>query len=162
MKVVLVGIAPARPGEEGQPLSAYAPQSTGRRIANMMKMSWKEYNDFFDRVNVCPHPQLSTIPAKLYHPFAENLAGILRNRRVILLGANVAECFSIPRESWEPCRWRVQSETYRQVNFVGYRAGMKLPFDWALLPHPSGRNRWYNAPENERTAIEFLESLKTS
>jgi hypothetical protein len=126
----------------------------------MMKLSWKEYNDLFDRVNVCPHAQPSSIPVSVYKPFAENLCGVLRNRRVVLLGANVAECFGIRREAWKPCEWREQSDTYRRFNFVGFRVGMALPFDWAVLPHPSGRNRWYNEPENERLAIEFLSALR--
>lgn len=33
------------------------------------------------------------------------------------------------------------------------------PFRWAMLPHPSGVNRWWNEPENREAAREFLRQL---
>ena len=157
MKTILIGIAPARLGEEGQPLSALASQSTGRKISDMLGVSPTDYMMRFDRINVCPFPQTSTIVPKEWTAAAENLAGsILRNRRVILLGSNVVECFGIPRRLYEYLEW-CERPISRSVGVAGFRAGrMTLPFSWAVLPHPSGRNRWYNDAENAERARLFL------
>ncbi len=37
-------------------------------------------------------------------------------------------------------------------------AGVSI--DFYALPHPSGRNRWYNVPENRQHAARILESLR--
>lgn len=156
---VIVGIAPARAGDEGQPLSAIAPQSTGRKIADMLGMEPLAYMRAFDRVNVCPFPQESTIKPKEWTAAAENLAGsLLRGRRVILLGPNVAECFGMRRDLFRYCLWYESSSPTKGI--AGFRAGkMTLPFSWAVLPHPSGRNRWYNEDKNKEEAIRFLREL---
>lgn len=154
-RTVLVGIAPARAGDEGQPLSAVAPQSTGRRLANLIGVSALDYMRAFDRVNVCPFPQPSTIKPKEWRAAAENLAGsLLRDRRVILLGPNVAECFGIKRSVYEFLLWHEKRNVHRGV--LGFRAGQTLPFSWAVMPHLSGRNHWYNDANNVCEAAEFL------
>lgn len=156
MRTVIVGIAPARAGDEGQPLSALASQSTGRKIADMLCLHPLEYIAQFDRVNVCPFPQPSTIVPREWRSAAENLAGfLLRGRRVILLGPNVAECFGVSRGAYEYLEWSDPPSSRSGV--AGFRAGrMGLPFSWAVLPHPSGRNRWYNEQENREAATQFL------
>src|SRR3546814_1044578 len=53
---------------------------------------------------------------------AENLAGsLLRGRRVILLGSNVAECFGIPRSAYEYLEWH-EFDTTRLNGMVGIRS----------------------------------------
>ena len=158
MKTMIVGIAPARAGDEGQPLSALASQSTGRKIADMLCLRPLDYMDKFDRINVCPFPQPSTIKPKDWTAAAENLAGsLLRGRRVILLGSNVAECFGIPRTAYEYLEWKEISKERAYIGIAGFRVGrMAPPFSWAVLPHPSGRNRWYNEEENKTAAAQFL------
>jgi len=158
VRPVLIGIAPARAGDEGQPLSCIAPQSTGRKIQDMAGLKRLEYLNGFDRVNVCPFPQPSTIKPKEWHQAAENLAGsILRGRRVVLLGPNVAECFGIKRTVYEYCTWHKNRGGVSGA--IGWRVGSALPFSWAVLPHPSGRNRWYNEQENVDRASKFLKEL---
>lgn len=162
MRPVLVGIAPARAGEEGQPLSGLAPRSTGRAIAEMCGLGWIDYNRSFDRVNVCPEAQPSTINVKKYRAHAENLAGsILRERRVIFLGSNVLGCFGFDPRTVEPCVWYDLPDNAKHRGVAGYRVGHALPFSWAVMPHPSGRNRWYNSPENRELASIFLRKTLT-
>lgn len=161
MRTVIVGIAPARPGEEGQPLSAVAPRSTGRKIAGMIGVGKYEYMKAFDRINLCPFPQESTIPVEEWRVAASNLgASLLRGRRVILLGVNVAQCFGIDVTSPpnQFLKWTDSPETkIPNYGLVGWNAGdRKPPFAWAILPHPSGRNRWYNNQVNKEAAIGFL------
>jgi len=156
MRTVIIGIAPARPGEEGQPLSAIAARSTGRKIANMIGATPSQYMKAFDRVNVCPTAQRGTVDPKLYHAHAENLTGsLLRRRRVILLGQNVAECFGISREMYSYLSWK-DSRVYETYGLCGWKIGRLPPFVWAVMPHPSGRNRWYNDPFNAESARQFI------
>jgi len=154
-RTVIVGIAPGKAGHEGQPLSAIAPQSSGRKIADMIGVSWSAYMQTFDRVNICPFPQKGTIKVKDWQPAAENLAGsILRQRRVIMLGPNVAECFGINRAVYNFGDWKINNSAIRGIG--GFRIGMSMPFDWMVIPHPSGRNLWYNNQYNKELISNVL------
>lgn len=157
-----MGIAPSRQGAEGQPLTSLGGPSTGAKLAALAGLGELQYLNRFDRVNLCPTVQPSTIPVSLGRPMAEMLAGsILRLRRVVFLGANVAECFGLKREMWEPCVWRnLKDGTSPNKGCAGYSAGrMMPPFHWAVLPHPSGRNLWYNEPSNREMARAFMTEL---
>lgn len=153
MNPVIIGIAPGREGWEGQPLSAIDPRSTGRRIAEMAGLDWALYMRVFDRINICPFSHPGTINPKEWTSSAENLAGsILQGRRVIMLGPNVAESFGLRRADYEFCVWNEAQDP----GFPGYRVGLPLPFHWAVIPHPSGRNFWYNDPGNKAMVEKFL------
>lgn len=155
LRTVIVGIAPGKAGHEGQPLSAIAPQSTGRKIADMIGVSWSDYMRAFDRINICPFPQKGTIKAKEWQAAAENLAGsILRQRRVIMLGPNVAECFGIGRSVYNFGDWKICNSETRGI--AGFRVGLSMPFDWMVIPHPSGRNFWYNDTYNKELISNLL------
>jgi hypothetical protein len=175
MRPVLVGIAPSRPGAEGQPLTSLGGASTGATLAGLAGLSNMDYLRRFDRVNLCPSVQPSTIPLRLGRDNAMNLAGsLLRGRRVVLLGANVLACFGLGKEfgssnqgfgtlahmtpnvpymAWFPENGRPAT------GYAGFKLGMSLPFHWAVLPHPSGRNRWYNDPANREAARAFMTEL---
>lgn len=155
---VFVGIAPSCPEESGQPLSAIAPNATGRRLAVLADMSPLRFMMATDRVNLCPHGREGSITVAEGRPFAEMLAGsLLRHRTVVMLGRNVADCFGV-RES-DPCVW--YSRPLRpETGTAGYRAGKGVPpFRWGVLPHPSGRNRWYNDLYNLALAEKFVRDL---
>lgn len=164
MRPVIVGIAPSREGAEGQPLSALGGRSTGATLAQLAGLRPSEYMRRFDRVNLCPTVRPSTIAIREGRPMAEMLAGsLLRGRRVVLLGANVAECFGLRDPSRaEPCRWYALPEGAREWwGVTGFKSGFALPFTYAVLPHPSGRNRWYNEPENRARAERLMRDLAT-
>ena len=156
MRPVLVGIAPARGGESGQPLSCIARGSTGARLRNLLGMSTYVYLSSFDRVNVCPMPKPSTVKPKEFAEFAENLMGsILRDRRVVFLGPNVAECFGIKRDVYAFCQLKYGS-TSPTRGLAGWRVGSALPCEWSVIPHPSGRNLYYNDEENRFAVSQHL------
>lgn len=163
MRPVLVGIAPSRVGAEGQPLTSLGGPSTGRRLAELSGLTPTEYLRRFDRVNLWPSPTRSTISIKRGRPNAENLAGsILRGRRVVLLGTNVAECFGLTRgrEYARFCEWFELGDRPDWYGAAGYVAGRTSPpFSFAVLPHPSGRNRWYNDPVNVDRATRLMTAL---
>jgi hypothetical protein len=62
-----------------------------------------------------------------------------RNRTIVLLGQDVVTAFGIPRLLVHP-----------QV--IGGNT-------WRQLPHPSGRNLWYNDHDNRRVAAMLMEEL---
>lgn len=163
MRPVIVGIAPSRPGAEGQPLTCLGGRSTGDTLRDLSGHAdtlagARAYLMRFDRVNLSPVPQPSTIEVKVGRPMAMMLAGsLLRGRRVVLLGSNVAECFCLDRDEWEPCSWHNWED--RGSAWTGHKPGFPLPFSWAVLPHPSGRNLWYNDPRNRGLAREFMTEL---
>jgi len=71
---------------------------------------------------------------------------------VVLLGANVARAFQI-----------------RKFSYMGWYAVCN-PQDHAdvvvpkltVVPHPSGRNHWFNSEANRDIASKFLRSLTSS
>lgn len=148
MRPVLIGIAPSGLNESGQPLSCMAKQSTGARLQRLLGLTRYQYLSMFDRVNVCPHPTPGSIQPRKYREYAENLMGsLLRDRRVILLGPNVASCFGIERKDYAFCEIKFGSSSPTR-GLAGWRVGQALPCEWSVIPHPSGRNYWYNDEEN--------------
>lgn len=132
---IIVGEAPPRGGEGRPAFSGYA----GRRLAALAGVA--ELSDAFDAVNILdewPGPQGkgSAFPDALAARAAMRLRGLLEGRLVIVAGRRAARA-------------------------LGLRAGYLEPVDagWcaaAVLPHPSGVNRWWNDPANRRRASAFL------
>lgn len=59
---------------------------------------------------------------------------------VIFVGKRVAEAFGYPTDRILEWKWDVDRG-----------------FQWAILPHPSGVNRWWNASTHAREAERFLQ-----
>jgi len=74
------------------------------------------------------------------------LAKILPGRRVLFLGRRAAGAF---RVSDDYLTW-----AWRQVSLIGISTG----FDAAILPHPSGVNRWWNEEANRDAARKVLKA----
>lgn len=74
---------------------------------------------------------------------ARRAAARVRGRRLVLLGYGVAAAFGVPRRT-PPLVW---------VWLDGAH-----PRRVAIIPHPSGINRWWNAPANRRRAAAFLQA----
>lgn len=135
-RVVLVGEAPARSAGVLPPdmaLTGY----TGRRIARWAGVSDGRYMGTTERWNLLDEAPVSW-PVALAKNRADNLEALTRGRRVILVGTRVAEAFGF---HWPPFTWGPPDEL-----------GGRL----AWIPHPSGRNRYYNDPANVALAEGFL------
>lgn len=73
--------------------------------------------------------------------------GRLAGRHLVLVGRGVAQAFNLeelPWFSWTP---------YEPLSVPGVR------FEVATMPHPSGRSRFWNDPENVEQARSFLGRL---
>lgn len=136
-RVTLVGQAPGRNG--GEPLAG----AIGRRLASLCALTYEEYLEAFGRVNVLDRwPGRSgsgdSFPMREAREAGRLLLDVHRGP-LVALGTAVADCLGFPRHHL--CRW-LQAEG-RAV---------------AVVPHPSGRNRWWNDPANREAAGVFLRS----
>lgn len=128
-----------QPGFELYPLPA---NCTGHRLWTMLNArtgaTKGQYLEAFERRNLVRGIDYDKTRAKARaHEISMELDG--SGRTIILLGQDVRAAFGHPRLLVHPqviggCTWR-------------------------QLPHPSGRNIWYNDPENVRVAELLMEEL---
>lgn len=146
---LLVGQAPGPRTRPDYPLYPYPSTSAGGRLMGLMGLELHQYTRMFDRVNVLytfpgKHERDDKFPMTKARPAAEAMRHFLYGREVLLVGRGVAEAFGHEPSYLE---WVLEP-------WWGYR--------YAVLPHPSGRNRWYNEPGNRERAEEFLRAWVTS
>lgn len=101
-----------------------------------------DYLGAFDRVNLVVGADWS---ASRGRSAAEEIRPELVGRRVVLLGASVRGAFGLagPPVGRVDARWVGGDRTAGRIEFY-------------LIPHPSGRNPWYNDTANRRAAGEVL------
>ena len=138
-KVVLVGEAPGRPMRpDEEPLMG----RSALRIAGLAAITVAEYREQTERMNLFDQPQ-----ARWRVRDAEKAAAAILprfdGRRVIMLGQRVAAAFDVA--DYVPFTWG-----------WGVERGGRVRFDFAVIPHPSGRNRFWNTEENRALARIFL------
>lgn len=138
MKPLIIGQAPGYAGA-GEPLSGRA----GRRLSALCGLTLDEYLLRFDRMNVFEvfpgkAGKGDRFPRQLGRMRAERLLPTCSGRRVVLLGAAVADAFQF---HGGPLQW-AQSLT-------------PVYATWAWCPHPSGINMWWNVQANVEAARLF-------
>ena len=140
MKPLIIGQAPSKTGEGCEPING----RSGKKLAACMGVSVEEYLERFERVNVLDRfPGKQGKGDKFPLPEAREAAqGIRLEGRpfVLLLGRGVASAFGLGNLPW--LEW-AEVEQARV----------------AVVPHPSGINRWWNEQENRERAREFLGNL---
>lgn len=72
-----------------------------------------------------------------------NNNSLYRYKRIVILGRNVAKAMGCPKREY--LEWFDYGSDMPQV---------------AVMPHPSGLNRWWNDPRNTETAKQFLLELR--
>lgn len=110
-----------------------------------------EYLTSFDRVNLLPYfpgrqkrdDKFPMTPARLA---ASVIKPLLVERQVILVGRKVADAFGFEADWHDWVDWPVCHPELRK-----HRGLARV----AVVPHPSGRNHWYNNPENKASASAF-------
>lgn len=151
-RTLLIGQAPGPRTDPELPLYPIPSTSTGGRLARLMGLRRWEYLSLFDRMNLLPyHPgrhrrddKFPMVPARLA---ARVLLPLLAGRRVVLVGRGVAKAFGVGSEFHEWGTLRVGKPCA-----VTRCRGTAVV---AVVPHPSGRNYWYNDPSNVLVAQEF-------
>lgn len=143
-RVVLIGQAP-RDNYPDYPLFPWPRGCTGHRLSQLAGVSPFRYLRKFIRLNVFYKApgKSGAFPMTLAREYAAEIAPYLTHRTVVFVSLSVADAFgwrNAPLMKWTP---------------VDLGHGTV----WcAVVPHPSGRNRWYNSARNKAQAEEFMRS----
>ncbi len=128
-------------------------------MQKMMGLSRYDYLSSFDRVNLLPYfpgkhkrdDKFPMTPAKLA---ALVMLPLLAGREVILVGRNVADAFKLKLDFHE---WTdLIAKRYCPIDKGQHKARI------CVIPHPSGRNHWYNNEDNVLKSKEFWERFTES
>lgn len=146
MKAVLLGMNNPLSSRPEHALFPYPPGCTGYRLLKLLQrrlpdVGRREYLAAFDRRNLLSRVVWSRDDARVAaRKFATNLEEH-RGRTIVTLGHEVRSLMGLPDRLIEPIVDRLSGVTWRQ------------------LPHPSGRNHWYNDETNADLAALLLEEL---
>lgn len=139
--ILLVGEAPAPsdgPLAPGEALTG----SSGRRIASLAGLAWDDYLALTERVNLFDELPPIWLPYEAREA-ARLIIPRMYDRRTILLGQKVAAAFGLAGGE-AMLEWATR--------WTSDIAGAEV----AIVPHPSGRNRWWNDRANVARASTFL------
>lgn len=151
-KFVLVGEAPT-PDCADKPIAWLAPFGGSCRSGKLLcaRSGWtpREYLKRLDRTNILHEPIQMGFNVERAKLNALRLLGELtpaRHAGLVILGRNAQRAF----------RWR------GGVDWLEWGWVRSAERDWpaAVVPHPSGRNRWWNDEDNQRAAREFFRALE--
>lgn len=148
-RVLLIGQAPGPNTDPTLPLYPTSRASTGGRLLELMGIDREEYVHHFDRVNLLNkfpgrNKRDDKFPMAHAKIAASAVKPLLHGRSVVMIGRNVAEAFQLE---------------------VDFHEWMELPLNEgglcqvAVVPHPSGRNHWYNVEANRKVARKFWRGL---
>lgn len=139
MRPLLVGMNNPLSRVDDHALYPWPEGCTGHRLWQMLlPMTDDEYLEKYERCNLVEGRAWSTAAAKAAAPAMRER---MRLRRTIILGREVRDIMGW-REAVVAGAWLALPES---------RTGSVM-----FLPHPSGRNLWYNDPKNRLTARRIL------
>lgn len=141
MKPLMIGQAPGR--ADGEPCRGPA----FARLAQVAGVEEAAFFDAFERTNLLSeYPGRAAkgdlFPRRLAERAAERMAPRLRGRVVVLMGRNVAWAFGVD-----------------DLHYLTWYVGRGGWARFAVCPHPSGVNRWWNDEGNRDRAGEFFQQL---
>lgn len=121
----------------------------------------KEYLETFERRNLVRGVTYRRLDAMMA---ARQMLGELLDtgRTVVLLGGSVREAFS--RAMHDSPKFYHETLETLCLGRLGLPPVLVHPqmaggCTWRQIPHPSGRNLWYNVPKNRETVAMLLEEL---
>ena len=155
MRTLLVGLDNPHSGDPKRALAPLPSDATGGRIVDLIQTSltdytMKDYLRDFDRVNLYPIKMAAsgkgaTKTDRLMAQWCLMYAMRGGYENVVLFGNRVKAAFADITPEWP--------------NESDYcRVGDTISF-W-YMPHPSGRNRWYNDKRNQLLVGERLAQLR--
>jgi hypothetical protein len=143
-RAAIVGEAPG-PNTRGDfPMYPYPARSAAGRLKACIEFSTREYLQAFARANLMDAYPGKSFPATAAatREAAMCIAREMAPRPLLLMGRGVATAFFLPATTpvleWSPMHVR---EYVIQI---------------AIVPHPSGRNLWYNVPANREAVRNFF------
>ena len=163
--LVFVGEAPGRYGNREeyarhQPLYPYPKYSAGWRLWNMTGLTRMEYLRI-RRINLCPATEFPWNRRPTMREAREAALGLVYSGRLsgcdlVLLGRVVQTAVVDPKPvsalaSFPLMRWLSLHTGGERDTLLDVRV--------ALLPHPSGRSRWWNSPDLRRVGENWLRTV---
>lgn len=142
-KTLVVGECPSKTND-GSAAGKQGPLDgpSGARLARLMGVSLQEFLDCFDRVNLfAEHVPYDEWDAPRAETAAWQIMSYSRCEEIILLGRRVQRAF-----------YRGNSDEQFFVPFTLSSRHM------TVVPHPSGRNRFWNTPGNVDQARTFWQA----
>mgnify|MGYP007083431842 CR=1 FL=1 len=152
VKPLLLGMNNPLSDDPKYDLYPYPEGSAGYRLWKMIPGDvWRrDYLGSFDRRNLLRAREWNQRAAR---EAARALMPELHGRLVLVLGTQVRAALGLPPA--EPL-----ARMLAEVDCSPTRAdALRIKFEWIAIPHPSGRNLWYNDPTNMRAVGELLISL---
>lgn len=153
-RLVLVGesFPPSAAGDENHLLALFPEPRTsaGGRLCELMGLTRGEYLRGHDRTNLLGRHPGKGWPASEARCAARALLPLLAGRSVVLVGARVHAAFGfadLPPLSIAPRKC--------SLGLLGEPGRCRM----LLLPHTSGRNRWWNDAGNAEAARAALRDL---
>jgi len=142
-RIVLIGQAPNRLGRPDRPLIG---GRSGEFLRDLTGLSLFQYARRFERRNVLERfpgcvPSGDLFPRDEARQAAAEMIGTLVGRRVIFVGRAVAYAFGV--------------STCRNFDWQQHSRG----FEFAVIPHPSARNRFWNDSVSRVAAMGFFARL---
>jgi hypothetical protein len=123
----------------GEALGLLPTTGAGCRLWKCTGMTLREYLDAFDRMNLLEEPEWVAERARVA---AAKIKERLKGRRVIVLGSQAWTALGLPKKNLMEPHFATD----------GTR--------WIMLPHPSGKNLWYNDAANREKVRRFFERFK--
>ena len=145
MKLLVIGQAPSQRSELGKALEG---SLTASKLAKLFGCTVPEYLAGTERLNVLDYwpgkagGKGDRFPLVEVRERAYLLREKLRGRKILFVGISTAAAFGC---GGAVCEWR------QQVDERGW------VFSYAILPHVSGINRWFNESKHKRLAKQFMQ-----
>lgn len=145
--MLLIGQAPGPRTDPDLPLYPLPATATGGRLIRLMGVGLREYLRGTERVNLLQqfpgkHRRDDRFPMRPARAAAQELLPRMAGRVVVLVGRNVANAFSLP------------------IEFLVWWPALLGAERLACIPHPSGRNRWYNDPARREQVASFMSEVR--
>lgn len=147
MKVAcIIGEASGRGGDPAKPLDGSSGSPGNGSGARLCRIAGVTHDELFQRFRLrnlldyfpgMSNGKRATFPAQVARAAAD--AFLVDEDTILLLGKRLAMAF------------RVKADYLEWIEMDGKR--------YAVVPHPSGLNRWYNSEENRQAVRVFFEKL---
>lgn len=168
-KILLVGHSP-NPATVGRPDLWLLPDDSGiphaaNRLLRHTGWSISDYLAIFERTNLLP--DLQARPVSERRRLAENIVERVRDdsdlRSILILGAETASAFFwIHQFAEKPNKPETMSWDFVQGRAAGGPDDHPVVLQLASwLPHPSGRNQWWNSYGNRVRAHNFFQAIRS-
>lgn len=152
-RILLIGQAPGPTGPPpGRPLVG---GKTGTRLQALAGCETvRDYLRSFDTVNListypgrAPGGKGDSFPMAEARIVATAMKRFIRGRRVVFVGGKVMEAFGVDSA---PFLWQTYVDEYAP----------EVSFEWAMIPHPSPVNRFWNSQANWDRARSFFAAAR--